>query len=254
MNKYHVMVIDGDPDTAALIGHHMEEQGYLVTKAGTGDGGYSAVLSQVPHVVILDTVLPGIGGFDLLRKLKQNEMTREIPVVVLSTLRDETDVIVGLELGADEYLIKPFSPRILTAKVRALLRKTYHAESPDSRLQLHFEQLTLDSAQHQVLVQGRPVALSILQFSILKLLMMNPGSVFSRAEIIATVRGHRQAVTERSVDVHIVGLRRSLGPEGDYIETIRGVGYRLGIHRVKVSALISGARSMPATGNRLTSR
>jgi two-component system phosphate regulon response regulator PhoB len=252
MEKYHVLIVDVNPETALAIGRQMEEQGYHVTKAGTGDIGYAMAVGQPPHLIVLDLELSGTHGFDLLRKLKHNESTRQTPVVILSGGKDETDVIIGLELGADEYMTQPFSLRILTAKVRALLRKTYDDEGSDSR-RFHFEQLTLDAVQHQVLVQGHAVKLSMVQFSILKLLMMNPGSVFSRAEIIAAVRGHKHTVTDRSVDVHIVGLRKSLGPEGDYIETVRGVGYRLGIARGKTGPLFPATRSMGA-GTLLASR
>jgi two-component system, OmpR family, alkaline phosphatase synthesis response regulator PhoP len=222
-----ILVVEDSPDTLDLIGYHLESQGYLVERANTGEAGLAAVSDGSPDLVILDVMLPGIDGLDVFRQLRQSESTQSIPVILLTARNDESDVVLALELGVDDYLTKPFSPRILIARVRSLLRKHGERLGKHSASVLQVHGITLDKERHQVTVDGEERTLSATEFSILEHLMTQPGKVFSRSEIIESVQGGASPVTDRSVDVHIVGLRRELGRKGNRIETIRGFGYRL---------------------------
>jgi two-component system phosphate regulon response regulator PhoB len=222
-----ILVVEDNPDILELVAYNLEAQGYEVVRAMTGENGLSQAARTEPDLVILDVMLPGINGLDVCRKLKQQENTRAIPVILLTAKGEDTDIISGLELGADDYITKPFSPKVLIARVRALLRRVGEEKVPDAGSVLQVHGITMDTVRHEVLVEGDEVAVSATEFAILKHLMTNPGWVFSRNQIIDAVRGGNYPVTERSVDVQILGLRKKLGPQGQHIETVRGVGYRL---------------------------
>jgi len=221
-----ILVVEDSQDILDLVAFHLEDQGYYVYRATDGEAGIALAAAHGVDLVILDVMLPGINGLDVFRKLRQSEATRTVPVVLLTAKSDEIDVVIGLELGVDDYITKPFSPRILVARVGSLLRRHLDQQNPPDTI-LHIHGITFDKERYQVLVEGEPRYLSAMEFSILELLMHHPGKVFSRSEIIGSVQGGTSPVTDRSVDVHIVGLRKGLGPKGDQIETIRGVGYRL---------------------------
>ncbi len=222
-----ILVVEDNPDILELVAYNLEAQGYEVTRAMTGENGLSQAARVGPDLVILDVMLPGINGLDVCRKLKQNEATRSLPVILLTAKSEDADIISGLELGADDYITKPFSPKVLIARVRALLRRVSEDKVPDANLILQVHGITMDTVRHEVTVEGQEVAVSATEFAILKHFMTNPGWVFSRNQIIDAVRGGNYPVTERSVDVQILGLRKKLGPQGQHIETVRGVGYRL---------------------------
>jgi two-component system phosphate regulon response regulator PhoB len=222
-----ILVVEDNPDILELVAYNLEAQGYEVTRAMTGENGLSQAARVGPDLVILDVMLPGINGLDVCRKLKQNETTRSLPVILLTAKSEDADIISGLELGADDYITKPFSPKVLIARVRALLRRVSEDKVPDANLILQVHGITMDTVRHEVTVEGQEVAVSATEFAILKHFMTNPGWVFSRNQIIDAVRGGNYPVTERSVDVQILGLRKKLGPQGQHIETVRGVGYRL---------------------------
>jgi two-component system phosphate regulon response regulator PhoB len=222
-----ILVVEDNPDILELVAYNLEAQGYEVVRAMTGENGLSQAARAEPDLVILDVMLPGINGLDVCRKLKQQESTRSLPVILLTAKSEDTDIISGLELGADDYITKPFSPKVLIARVRALLRRIGEEKVPDAGLILQVHGITLDTVRHEVLVEGEEVSVSATEFAILKHLMTNPGWVFSRNQIIDAVRGGNYPVTERSVDVQILGLRKKLGNQGQHIETVRGVGYRL---------------------------
>ena len=171
-------------------------------------------------------MLPGVNGLEVCRTLKRHPRTAAIPVVMLTARGEEADIVTGLELGADDYLTKPFSPRVLLARIRAVLRRQ-HTEPVAADAVLTHGELVLHPGRHAVLVQGQPVLLTPMEFRMLHMLARRPGWVFTRNQLIAAAQGEDVSVTERSVDVHIVSLRRKLGTYGDAIETIRGVGYRL---------------------------
>jgi len=222
-----ILVVEDNPDILELVAYNLESQGYEVTRAMTGENGLSQAARAEPDLIILDVMLPGINGLDVCRKLKQQETTRHIPVILLTAKSEDTDIISGLEIGADDYITKPFSPKVLIARVRALLRRVSEDKIPDAALILQVHGITMDTVRHEVLVEGQEVAMSATEFAILRHLMTNPGWVFSRNQIIDAVRGGNYPVTERSVDVQILGLRKKLGPQGQHIETVRGVGYRM---------------------------
>ena len=222
-----ILVVEDNPDILELVAYNLEAQGYEVIRAMTGENGLSQAVRAEPDLVILDVMLPGINGLDVCRKLKQQEATRALPVILLTAKSEDTDIISGLELGADDYITKPFSPKVLIARVRALLRRVSEDKVPDAATILQVHGITMDTVRHEVTVEGSEVAVSATEFAILKHLMTNPGWVFSRNQIIDAVRGGNYPVTERSVDVQILGLRKKLAGQGQHIETVRGVGYRL---------------------------
>ena len=222
-----ILVVEDNPDILELVAYNLEAQGFEVAKAATGEKGLDWATRHRPDLVILDVMLPGINGLDVCRKLKQQEATRPLPVILLTAKSDDADIVTGLELGADDYITKPFSPKVLIARVRAVLRRGTDEKGSDTGTPLRVQGLTMDTVRHEVTVENALVTISATEFAILKHLMTNPGWVFSRNQIIDAVRGGNYPVTERSVDVQILGLRKKLGNQGQYIETVRGVGYRL---------------------------
>jgi two-component system phosphate regulon response regulator PhoB len=181
----------------------------------------------LPGLILLDLMLPGMDGLEVCRALKKQPATAHIPVIMLTARGEEADVVAGLELGADDYIPKPFSPRVLIARVRTVLRRREREAAPvDKSGLLRIHELTIHPGRNEVLVDGEPVELTFTEFRVLHLLASRPGWVFTRNQIVDAVRGESYAVTERAVDVQIVGLRRKLGESGKYIETVRGVGYR----------------------------
>ena len=178
-----------------------------------------------PDLIVLDLMLPGIDGLEVAKVLKNDPKTKDISIVMLTAKGEEPDIVTGLELGADDYVTKPFSPRILVARVRAVLRRKLKEEPTDESV-LRIRNLVIHSGRHEVLVNGDPVPLTFTEFGILSFLAQRPGWVFTRFQIVDAVRGDDYPVTDRSVDVQIVGLRKKLGFAGKYIETVRGVGYR----------------------------
>ena len=179
----------------------------------------------MPDLVLLDLMLPGVDGFAVTRALKADARTAQIPIAFLSARGDEADIVAGLELGAEDYITKPFSPRVLVARVKAILRRRAEAP-PAEKAILKAHEMTINPGRHEVLVGGKPVELTSTEFRLLHYIARRPGWVFTRNQIIDAVRGEDSAVTDRSVDVHVVSLRKKLGIAGKHIETIRGVGYR----------------------------
>ena len=179
-----------------------------------------------PELILLDIMLPDIDGLEVCRKLKRSDSTKDIPVIMLTAKSEDSDVISGLELGAEDYITKPFSPRVLIARIRAVLRRNIEAQETESPI-IRIHKIQIDVKKHEVIVEDENIDLSATEFAILNYLASNPGWVFSRNQIIDAVRGQNYPVTERSVDVQILGIRKKLGSQGRYIETVRGVGYRL---------------------------
>jgi two-component system phosphate regulon response regulator PhoB len=223
--KEHILVIDDEEDILELLKFNLSREGYQVTCGLTGEEALKLAQKELPSLIILDLMLPGIDGLEVARLLKGDMKTREIPIVMLTAKGEEADVVAGLELGADDYVVKPFSPRVLLARVRAVLRRNSRpVAEDDSVLKVH--DLIIHPGRHEVLVNGSAVQLTFTEFGILSYLARRPGWVFTRTQIVDAVRGDDYPVTDRSVDVQIVGLRKKLGSAGDYIETVRGVGYR----------------------------
>lgn len=221
--KPSILVVDDEQDILDLIAYNLEKEGYSVRKATSGEAAQKLITESKPDLVLLDVMLPGISGVDLCKKLKNNEHTRNIPVVLLTARSEETDVVVGLELGADDYITKPFRTRELLARLKAHLRRGQ--DQPQSDGVLTVGKLSIDPARRLVTLAGKPLELTYTEFEVLQVLARQPGRVFTRYQIVDAVRGKDYPVTDRSVDVQITGLRKKLGA-ADYIETVRGVGYR----------------------------
>ena len=227
MARESILVVEDDQDLLDLVAYQLETQGYVVHQAPDGERGFALAVNHCPDLIVLDVMLPGMNGLDAFRKLRQDPVTRQIPVILLTAKSDETDIELGLELGVDDYITKPYSPRIFLARVRSTLRRHEAHRTNSTGLLLHVHGITLDKESHHITVEGREKSLSATEFSILAYLIANPGKVFSRSQIIENVQGDSSAVTDRSVDVHIVRLRKELGNKAGLIETIRGFGYRL---------------------------
>jgi two-component system alkaline phosphatase synthesis response regulator PhoP len=225
MAKQTILVIDDEEDILELIRFNLVREGYKVVCAPSGEKALSLAQLEIPDLMVLDLMLPGIDGLEVTKILKSDSRTKDIPIVMLTAKGEEADIVTGLELGADDYITKPFSPRVLVARVRAVLRrkvKKYQEET----LVLRIQDIVIHPGRHEVLVSGKPVQLTLTEFGILEYLARRPGWVFTRNQIVDAVKGEDYYVTDRSVDVQIVGLRKKLGTAGTYIETVRGVGYR----------------------------
>lgn len=222
-----LLIIEDETDIRELISFNLEMSGYEVIKARDGEEGLSLARSQAPDLVILDLMLPGMDGLKVCSHLKKDPETRELPVIMLTARSEDDDVVAGLETGADDYVTKPFSPRVLIARVKAALRRVRSEPEEKGAHRLAIHDLVIDTARHEVLLAGEPVNLSATEFAILRFLAENPGWVFSRNQIIDSVKGEDYPVTARSVDVQILGIRKKLGDRGSMVETVRGIGYRM---------------------------
>jgi two-component system phosphate regulon response regulator PhoB len=220
-----VLVVEDEESIVELLRYNLVKEGYAVTAAVSGEEGMTLARQRHPDLILLDLMLPGMDGLEVCRRLKKEKGTEGIPVIMLTARGEETDVVAGLELGADDYLVKPFSPRVLAARIRAVLRR--HAVPPAAeRETLAAGDIFLDRSRREVLVAGAAVDLTFTEFEVLWYLARHPGLVYTRSQIVDAVRGSDYPVTERAVDVQIVGLRRKLGAAGKLVETVRGVGYR----------------------------
>lgn len=226
MPKEHILVVEDEEDILELVRYNLMKEGYRVTGVLSGEEGIKAARSQPPDLIVLDLMLPGIDGLTVCRELKQDAKTRDLPIIILTAKGEEADIVAGLELGADDYVTKPFSPRVLLARLRAVLRRRQtEPQAEVDAIELH--EMTIHPGRHEVLVQGRPVDLTSTEFRLLSFLARRPGWVFTRSQIVQGVQGEDYSVSERAVDVQIVGLRKKLGSAGQYVETVRGVGYRI---------------------------
>ena len=225
MSKKQILAVDDEEDILELVQFNLIKEGYQVFCAASGDEALKLADTHLPDLIVLDLMLPDIDGLEITKILKAEPKTKNIPIVMLTAKGEEADIVTGLELGADDYVTKPFSPRILIARVRAVLRRKTK-EQPDDDLPTTIHNITIHPGRREVLVDGNPVQLTFTEFGILQFLARRPGWVFTRFQIVDAIRGDDYPVTDRSVDVQIVGLRKKLGPAGKYIETVRGVGYR----------------------------
>jgi two-component system phosphate regulon response regulator PhoB len=226
MSKERILVVDDEEDILELVRYNLAKEGYHVTGALTGEDALKKARVEAFDLIVLDLMLPGIDGLEVAKRLKNSPKTESVPIVMLSAKGEEADIVTGLELGADDYITKPFSPRIMVARVRtALRRKT--SKTQDEKATVRIFELEIHPGRRSVLAAGKPVDLTFTEFQVLYLLAQRPGWVFTRSMIVDAVRGDDYPVTDRSVDVQIVGLRKKLGDCGKYIETVRGVGYRM---------------------------
>ncbi len=226
MGRQKILAVDDEEDILRLVEYNLGREGYQVVSAASGEEAVKAARAKLPDLILLDLMLPGLDGFAVIRALKADPATAQIPVAILSARGEESDIVVGLELGAEDYITKPFSPKVLVARVRAVLRRRAEA-SPGEEAAIKVHDLVITPGRHEVLLKGKPLELTGTEFRLLHFLARRPGWVFTRNQIIDAVRGTDAMITDRAVDVQVVGLRRKLGPAGRHIETIRGVGYRL---------------------------
>lgn len=229
MAKATILVIEDDPDIRELLSFSLAKEGWTLVMASDGEEGLAALPASNPDCVVLDIMLPGMDGLEVLRSIKADPGKRRLPVIMTTAKGEESDVVAGLELGAEDYVVKPYSPKVLAARIRAALRRTVDLASHSARSETSLGKggIRLDSARHEVRVKDEKVDLSATEFAILEFLLRSPGWVFSRSQIIDAVKGRDYPVTDRAVDVQILSLRRKLGDSGEEIETVRGVGYRL---------------------------
>jgi two-component system phosphate regulon response regulator PhoB len=219
-----IAVVEDEPDLAEVVRYNLVREGFHVEVHGRGDTALEAIRRRPPDLIILDLMLPGLDGLELTRALKREPATARIPLVMLTARSEEVDRVVGLELGADDYITKPFSPRELTLRIKAVLRRGDGTPAPAV---LEAGEIRLDASAHEAQLAGRPLRLTATEFRLLQLLLERRGRVQSRAQLLSEVWGYAQDVDSRTVDTHVRRLRRKLGDEADRVETVIGVGYRL---------------------------
>ena len=225
--KAHILVVDDEEDIQELVKYNLEREGYKVTCAGSGEHAVEIARREVVDMIVLDLMLPGIDGLEVTRTLKGRPETSAIPILMLSAKGEEADIVTGLELGADDYVPKPFSPRELVARIRSVHRRSGKSGGEvRSDEVLRLGEMEIRPGMVQVKVDGEAVELTFSEFTLLLLLARRPGWVFTRSQIVDGIRGDNYAVTDRSVDVIVAGLRKKLGGASHYIETVRGIGYR----------------------------
>lgn len=225
MAKEKLLVVEDDEDIQELIIFNLAKEGYQVKGVSSGEDALAAVEENIPDVVVLDLMLPGVDGLEVCRQLKRDQKTQEVSVIMLTAKGEETDIVTGLELGADDYITKPFSPRVLVARIRSVMRRR-KVNTSDEQSTLRVHNLVIHPGRHEVLIDDRRIDLTPTEFRLLHLLARRPGWVFTRYQIVNSLHGEDYPVTDRSVDVQCAGLRKKLGNAGKYIETVRGVGYR----------------------------
>jgi two-component system alkaline phosphatase synthesis response regulator PhoP len=226
MPKETILIVEDEAPIQELLQYNLERVKYTVHKLDSGEEVVSTAEKIQPDLILLDIMLPGMDGLEVCKLLKSTPPTAHIPIIMLTAMSDDADIVAGLELGADDYVTKPFSPRVLLARVKTALR---HKKSPvkNESENIHVHSIFIDLSRHKVLADEKEVALTYTEFKVLKLLANQPGRVFTRYQIVNEVHGEDYPVTDRSVDVQIVGLRKKLGNIGSVIETVRGIGYRL---------------------------
>ncbi len=227
MEKIKILVVEDEAPIQELLQFNLERKKYRVKVVDSGEEALTQAGPFKPDLILLDIMLPGADGLEVCKQLKADPKTSQIPIIMLTALSEEADIVTGLELGADDYITKPFSPRVLLARVKASLRRnstTKPASNNDELIRIH--EISIDVARHKVEIDGKDIVLTFTEFKVLQLLAGQPGRVFTRYQIVDAVHGGDYPVTDRSVDVQIVGLRKKLGAAGPFIETVRGIGYR----------------------------
>jgi two-component system, OmpR family, alkaline phosphatase synthesis response regulator PhoP len=226
MARERILVVDDEEDLLELVNYNLTKEGYRVRCVATGEEALDEARQNLPDLIVLDLLLPSVDGLEICRLLKNDSRTGHIPILMLTAKSEESDVVSGLELGADDYMTKPFSPRVLLARIRALFRRTKAKELADEQGTIRVHELVIHPGRHEVLLGGKPGDFTYTEFRLLHFLARKPGWAFTRAQIVDAVKGEDYPVTERSVDVQVAGLRKKMGQYGQYIETVRGVGYR----------------------------
>ena len=228
MAKKKILVVEDDRDISELITYNLEREGYEIACLYDGSHVVDFVRKRKPELIILDLMLPEVDGIEICRTLKSDGTTKQIPIVMLTAKSEEADVVVGLQMGADDYIPKPFSPKVLVARIKAITRRM--ADIKQSAVladdQRHFGEFHIDLLKHKISYKGHEVKLTSIEFDIVEFLSRSPGRVWTREQILDNVWKEGKFIIDRAVDVHVRGLRKKLDKAGDYIETVRGVGYR----------------------------
>lgn len=222
----NILIVDDEEDILKLVEYNLMQEGFQTKTSESGEEALKLARAEHPDLIVLDLMLPGIDGLDICKLLKSDPESATIPILMLTAKGEEADIVKGLELGADDYVTKPFSPKVLVARIKSVLRRYAQPEISEDEI-IKYNEITLQPSKRQVTVSGKLIDLTYTEFEILQFLIRRPGWVFTRNDIVDKVRGDNYPVTDRSVDVQIVGLRKKLGSAGKYIETVRGVGYRL---------------------------
>jgi phosphate regulon transcriptional regulator PhoB len=226
MAKSTVLIIDDEKDLVELVSYNLQKEGFLVRSALDGEAGLASAVRELPDAILVDLMLPGIDGLEVCQRLRSEPRTARIPIIMLTAKSAESDRVVGLELGADDYVTKPFSPRELAARIKAVLRRASPQSSAAPSTVIRRGGLTIDMGRREVACSGKTIALTATEFRLLHHLADHPGRVFSRSQLIDATLGREIAVVDRTIDVHVTGLRKKLGQCGEWIETVRGFGYR----------------------------
>ena len=226
MTEEKILIIEDDFDISELVQYNLEREGYKVFMEHDGERGYTRAVQIKPTLIVLDLMLPGLDGLSVCKQLRSHPVTQDVPIVMLTAKNEESDVVIGLEMGADDYVSKPFSPKELIARIRAVLRRPLlqAPKSPSSLLSVG--PVAIDADRHEVLLKGQPLALTLAEYRLLTALASRPGRVFTREQLLEKITGGEVYVIDRNVDVHIRAIRKKLGDEADFILTVRGVGYK----------------------------
>lgn len=222
-----ILVVEDEADIQELLEYTLGKDGYRVDVTDRGEEALDLVHEHRPALVVLDLMLPGLDGLEVCRRLKRTAQTSEIPVIILTAKGEEEDIVAGFAAGADDYVTKPFSPKVLSARVAAVLRRAPDGH-PDAEGIARFQEICIHPGRHEVFVDDEQVVLTHTEFRILQFLASRPGWVFTRNQIVRAVHGDDYPVTGRSVDVQVASLRKKLGPAARHVSTVRGVGYKLG--------------------------
>jgi DNA-binding response OmpR family regulator len=226
MTKATVLVVEDDPDIVEVLVYNLRREGFVVDSVGDGERGLALALAKRPDVVLLDLMLPGMDGMEVCRRLRAQENGADLPVIMLTAKGEETDVVLGLEMGADDYVTKPFSPREVLARVKALLRRKERERKSGERKRLELGALVLDAERFEATLDGEDLTLTRAEFRLLWALCARPGRVFTRDELVDRITAGESLIIDRNVDVHISAIRRKLGVSSGLIATVRGVGYK----------------------------
>jgi DNA-binding response OmpR family regulator len=226
MKKYLILIIEDEPDILAVIEYNLRKEGYDVISSTDGEKGLGLVMQSSPDLVLLDLMLPGLDGLEVCRKVKENRETRAIPIIMVTAKGEESDIVLGLGIGADDYVVKPFSPKELISRVKAVLRRGGLKEEIGQSPKIKYKELEINPVKFEASVEGQSLPLTLTEFKLLHYLASHPGRVFTRDQLLNAAIDDKSYVLDRNIDVHVRAIRQKLGDYDDIIETVRGVGYR----------------------------
>lgn len=225
-----ILVVEDDEDIQQLVTYNLIRKNYRVSCAVTGKQALDKIKEGRVDLILLDLMLPGFDGLEICKTVRNDPLKKDIPIIMLTAKGEEADIVKGLEVGADDYITKPFSPKVLLARVQTILRRGKEKTAEVKNAQIKIYGIVMDLEKHEVSVDGQPITLTVSEFNILRFLAGHPGRVYTRQQVIDEIRGYDHCITARAIDVHVFGLRRKLGDAGKYIETVRGIGYKFFEH------------------------